>query len=354
MATGNDPSPVSPNQTLGGGGGQFSKYSLWLDRADLELTPHGPLEGLRVDLGRGENPFWSTPLLFYPDLNFDGFYVRYRGGVGRALQPFVMAGAFPIFNTDLNFGSRDVSAFPSHDKWLFGTQLGAAWRMSESMQLTAAAAYLDFNGVQGKLSSPCNFNQDVCDTDITRPQFQQYGNSLMPIRNIIPDPSAAPGLSSEPQYFGLASAFHVLDLHAAFDITAIGPVPVRIEGDFIRNLAFHRADVLARQVNVTTGPYTPGGKGWLGNLLLGKPELHNFGDWNFSIGYRHLESDATVDGLADADFHLGGTNAKGYVMMGYFAFAHNTSIGVRWFSADTISGLPYSNDVLQFDINTSF
>jgi len=351
-ATGNDASPVSPNQTLGAGGGQFSKYSLWLDQADLKLTP---IDHLRVDLGRSENPFWSSPLLFYPDLNFDGFSSRYHGPVLDAVDIFATAGAFPIFNTDLNFGSNDVGPFPSHDKWMFAGQLGAEWHPTEKFKFTAAAGYFDFDGVQGKTSSPCAFNQAVCDTDITRPQFQQFGNTMAPIRNIIPDPSQElAGTSPEPQYFGLASAFRVLDIHAAADFDYIDNFPVRIEGDYLNNLAFHKDEVETRQVNLPTGAYNPGGEGWMVNAVFGKLDVSHFADWNFQVGYRYLQTDAMVDGLADADFHIGGTNAKGYVVGGAFGIGHGTNIAVHYFSADVVTGAPYSNDVLQVELNTKF
>jgi hypothetical protein len=354
-AAGNDNSPVSPNQTLGASG-DFSKYSVWLDRFDVMLTPKsGPLAGLRVDLGRGENPFWTTPILFYPDLNFDGFSARYRHTVpGLAnLEGFGTIGAFPIYNTALNFGSNDVGAFSSRDQWLFAGQLGAAYQPVDDVKLSVAAGYFDFEGSEGKISTPCLYNQDVCNTDITRPPFAQWGNSVYPIRNITPDPTVGPGLSPDPQYFGLASAFRVLDIHSAVDIATFANFPVRLEGDFLENLAFHKSMVEARQVNVV-GPYTPGGMGWMANITLGKPDVARLGDWNVSVGYRYLESDAVMDGITDADFHLGGTNAKGYVLMGYVGIGHNTNIGVRWFSADVITGPTYSNDVLQLELNTKF
>ncbi len=351
-ATGNDSSPVSPNQTLGAGGGQFSKYSLWIDRGAVRLTP---IDNLRIDLGRSENPFWSSPILFYPDLNMDGFSVRYRHALPASLEAFGTAGAFPLFNTDMNFGSRFGSdgAYRSRDKWMFAGQLGAEWKPTSTVKLTAAAGYFDFDGVEGQVSSPCLNTQDVCDTDITRPQFQQWGNSMFPTRSVVFPAGVDTSLQAEPQYFGLASAFRVVDVHVALDLTAFPSVPVRLEGDYLKNVAFNRAQVQARQSNVI-GPYTPGNTGWMTNLTVGKPDIQRFGDWNVSAGYRYLESDAVIDGLTDADFHLGGTNAKGYVLQGYYGIAKNTSIGVRWFSSDVITGPAYSNDVLQLDLNTKF
>lgn len=355
IATGNDNNPVSPNQTLGGGTGDFAKYAIWLDRANIRLTPHwGFLEGLQINAGRFENPFYTTELLFDADLNLDGVSVGYRREVLDGFKPFITLGAFPIYNTDLNFGSRDAGAFSSRDKWLWAGQLGAQYQPFDSLKFTGAAGYFDFDSIEGRSSSPCLFNQDVCDTDGTRPLFQQYGNSLRPIRNIIADPTALPGLSPEPQYFGLASKFHVLDVHGAIDFNFFPPVGVRLEGDYVQNLAFDKAAVLATQVNVPVGAYNPGGEGWYANLMFGHPDVARFGDWNIAIGYKYLQTDAVVDGFTDSDFHLGGTNAKGFILGAAFGIGKGTNIAARWLSADEITGQPYSNDYLQIDLNTKF
>ncbi|MFX9023817.1 putative porin, partial [Acinetobacter baumannii] len=65
--------------------------------------------------------------------------------------------------------------------------------------------------------------------------------------------------------------------------------------------------------------------------------------------------DATLDAFTDSDFHLGGTDARGYFLGGKLGVADSTSVTLRWMSANTIS-LPQALniDVLQLDLNTSF
>ena len=70
--------------------------------------------------------------------------------------------------------------------------------------------------------------------------------------------------------------------------------------------------------------------------------------------YKHLESDAVVDGFTDSDFHLGGTNAKGWISGVNFGLGKNTWLTARWLTANEISGPPLSIDVFQFDINARF
>ncbi|QXQ05305.1 putative porin [Sphingosinicellaceae bacterium] len=363
IATGSDRSPVSTNQTLGSNG-EFGKYSIWLDRADIRLTP---VKGVEAVLGRFANPFWTSELLFDDDLNFDGVATSINYPVTDHVGVFANAGAFPIFNTDFNFGSNDAGSFASKDKYLVAGQIGIVVTPFEAVSLKLAGGYFRFEKVQGELSSPCPFNQDVCDTDAMRPAFQQFGNSLKPLRNIVADPSAAPGTSADRQYYGLASKFQILDVHAALDLGFFAAAPVRLEGDYVKNLGFDRAGIAATAINPSSfgpgttvgtvtkpGAFAGGDIGWQANLIVGQPELTKRGDWKLLAGYRHIESDAVLDAFADSDFHFGGTNAKGYILGGWYAFAKGTSIGARWLSSDAIAGPTYSNDVLQIDLTTKF
>ena len=80
IATGDSSTPVSTNQTLGGGGGNFSKYPVWLDRGWLRYEMW---DKLVVSLGRFDNPFFApTDLLWYDELGFDGVAVQGQGPGG--------------------------------------------------------------------------------------------------------------------------------------------------------------------------------------------------------------------------------------------------------------------------------
>ena len=91
-------------------------------------------------------------------------------------------------------------------------------------------------------------------------------------------------------------------------------------------------------------------------LRFGDVALERFGNWGFDVGYRYVESDAVVDGFADADFGapLVGTNLKGYTVGGDLALNPRVWLGLHWMSANSIAGPPYKNDIIQFDINGKF
>jgi sulfur carrier protein ThiS len=354
LATGSDRSPVSTNQTLGGNG-NLSKYSLWLDRAALQLTP---LDGLALSFGRFANPFWSSELVFDNDLNFDGVAARYDlADADAAFAPWISAGLFPVYNTEFDFGSTSTSKTRSRDKWMYGAQLGMQWRFADAMALRVGLGYFQYDQFEGKRSSPClaPSSADSCDTDGARPQFQQFGNTLFALRDIVAD-SANPN-GPQLQYYGYASKFGVADLHAQLQLDQFAPVAVLVEADVVKNTRYNAARVrsLGPVNNLgDQGVFDGGDMGYYLNFTVGQPKPVKPGDWNFSVGYKYLESDAVPDGFTDSDFHLGGTNARGLIVGGNYALARNTWVGLRWLSANEVSGPPFAVDLLQLDLGTEF
>ncbi|TXI37458.1 MAG: hypothetical protein E6Q51_03250, partial [Methylophilus methylotrophus] len=61
-----------------------------------------------------------------------------------------------------------------------------------------------------------------------------------------------------------------------------------------------------------------------------------------------------LDGFTDSNFRLGGTDAKGWYVYGNYAIDKNAWISGRYMSADTVSGRPFSVDVLLIDLNARF
>lgn len=78
------------------------------------------------------------------------------------------------------------------------------------------------------------------------------------------------------------------------------------------------------------------------------------GDWQVYGAYKRLGSDAVVDAYTDSDFHLGGTDAKGWILGGNYGLDKNAWLSVRWLSANEITGLPLAIDVLMLDLNAKF
>jgi hypothetical protein len=366
IATGENNSPVSPNQSLGAAnqsqGGNFSKYAIWLDRAYIKYEWGGlPSKNLELFVGRFDNPFFETPIIWDNDLGFDGFALQGKMAVADGVVPFVAAGAFPFFNTDLNFSSNRPDKYPSSDKWLFGGQIGADWKINRDFSFKGACAYYCFYGAEGKLSDPFVplTAQDQGNTDNTRPAFAQYGNTYMALRDITPTAANDFGNKNQWQYYGLATPFQDLTFTGKLDYNHFEPFIVSLFGSFVWNLAYDANEINAIAVNNRgpdkqngdPGAYVGGDIGWITGIKLGSAALQKRWDWNIWLDYRYVESDAVIDGFCESDFGGGGTNLKGYSIGGALALTPRILLALRWMSAEEIAGPTLKANVLQADIS---
>ncbi|MEI6175417.1 MAG: putative porin [Verrucomicrobiota bacterium] len=361
LATGDSNSPTSTNQTLGGSGGNFSKYAIWLDRAFISYDA-GPGDGQELTflLGRFDNPFFSTEIQWDDDLGFDGLAMRGKVEINDKTKTFFTAGYFPVYNTDFNFASNQPAKFESTDKWLAGAQIGIDWKVADHLTAKFAAAYYDFMDIEGKLSSPFIplTSSDAGDTDSTRPGFAQRGNTYMALRNIDNSTSANDfGNKYQYQYFGLASEFRNVSLTGKIEYDGYDPYRMALVGEVTKNIAFDASSIAGRAVNNRgsgAGAFDGGDTAWYMAFQFGKPALQAFGDWQAAFGYRYVESDAVVDGFTDSDFGGGGTNVEGFTIGGNFALSPAMRLGLRWMSSDEICGPPLRSDIIQLDINAKF
>jgi hypothetical protein len=201
-----------------------------------------------------------------------------------------------------------------------------------------------------------------------RPLFGQKGNTVRLLRQ--QSTIASPGVNTPRpnfQYYGLASDFDPLALTTRLNIGYFSPFHIILDGEYVKNLAFNQDDVARVALNnfsgretdnagniTREGVYDGGDTGYLARVTIGNPELKERGDWNLSLAYKYLESDAILDAFADSDFGLGGTNLQGYIIGGKVALSRNVWTEARWMSADEIAGAPFAVDIFMLDINAKF
>lgn len=359
LATGSAANPVSTNQTLGNG---FNKFSFLVDRAYLRYTPG---DDWNLTIGRGPNPFVTgVDLVWDRDLSFDGLNLQWLHEAGSR-QWRAATGAFSVENTDPNYPSNAIIKLSSHDKWLWGTQLELTQQWQERYSLRGALAYYNFVNVKGEVSQPCEFvasDKVPCNSDDTRPAFVQKGNTMFALRDlIVANPSDA-----QFQYFGLSSAFRVGVATLSFDAGVAGPVHAALDLEYARNFAFDAVRIgqtlPVNNLSVCTSVQPSdcnqrfdGGKdAYQAQLRIGHPVVRDPWRWQATLGYRCIESDALLDAFTDSDFHVGGTNAKGFYVGGVLGFARNASLGLRYSSATEVSSAPLAIEVLQLDVNVKF
>ncbi|MGJ7609608.1 MULTISPECIES: putative porin [unclassified Variovorax] len=363
LASGSDESPVSTTQTLGGG---LSKKSVWLDQMWIS---HKPVDWLTVTAGRFGNPFMSTDLVYSNDLNFDGIAAQFEKKLAsnKDLTLFGTLGLIPLEYSSDNAPSRSQEKMKSENKWLFGAQMGADWKIDEDNRVRGALAYYNFRNISGQVSQPCALyaGADGCSTDWSRPAFMQKGNTLMLLRDISLDPLNPAG-TPQPQYVGLASKFRLIDLNLRWD-TAVAGNNLRLDANFVKNTAYDAKDIwnragsrgaIVNNFGATGGTgqadFKSGGNAYQVQATYGKPAPTARGDWNVLAGYKRIEPDAMPDGYNDSTFHGGGTNARGYFLGGSYAIDKNMWFTGRWIATKQVYGPPLAIDTLQLEFNARF
>ncbi|MBD9361103.1 putative porin [Methylomonas fluvii] len=354
LATGNQRDPVSTNQSLGFTG---QKYDFTVDRAYLQYDAldDNKFKWLTLSGGRIKNPWYTgggeftggSELVWDTDLSFEGFAgtVRHRLGGSDSLMAnddhthsvFATAGAFPLQESAL-----------SSDKWLFGGQVGVDWGFVNQDNLKAALAYFDYVNVEAKQNTSvlgtCDLN--TRGNTASRPEFMQGGNTLASICR-----EGTGALASNPGMVGLASDYNIVNANVSYEMTLFAPYHLRLSGDYAKNVGFNKAAV-SRMLNGTVVE----GKtnAWQFRADFGWPRAEVAGHWNVFAAYKYVERDAVLDAFTDSDFHLGGTNSKGWFIGGNYGLMKNVWLTGRWLSADIITGPPLGIDVLQIDVNTQF
>ncbi len=359
LASGSDDNPVSTSDTFGNGMG---KKNVWLDQ--IYIT-YKPTRWASITAGRAANPFLSTDTLYSSDLRFDGVSAALSHAFAdRPVTLFGNLGAFSLEYGHNPWSSDNQTEGNSENKWLLGAQVGATWKPNRDNTLTGALAYYQFQNIAGRRSSPCTVysSSDPCDTDWSRPAFMQKGNTVFLLRDIR-QWSAEPSDWHEWQYVGLASKFNLLDVNLSWDTRIFDGLDLRLDGNYIRNLAYSKDKLIDRAggthnivnsrdnlADIQSGP-----SAYMLQAAIGRGlKLQDKGNWRVFAGYKYIQPDSMPDGFNDSGFHMGGTNARGYYLGGAYAFDRNVWGQLSWSSSKEIYGAPLSIDMVRFDLNARF
>jgi hypothetical protein len=337
LATGSLTGPTSTNQTMGQ---NFNKEGIFVDRAFIKYSP---ASWISMSGGRFQNPYFGTDLLWADDLNFEGFALAFKPHLTSLATVFMTAGWFP-----LNYAVPNKSTSSS----LFALQGGLDWPIGEKdNRLKLGAGLFNYSGIRGEKQTTQNFQNSPTYLSSVY-GFGQRGNTLFRIN--APNSGAAPDMATN---WGLASNFRELNLTGVVDVAEFDPTHVILTLDWVKNLGFNRNDISRRTgVNITDGKST----GYLGRIQVGATKMAKRGDWNATLGYRYLGSDAVLDAFTNSDFGLGGTNSKGTVLGVNYGIERNTWVSARWMSSSLIDSLvpmtptKFSADLIQLDLNTRF
>jgi hypothetical protein len=334
--------PGSENQTLGN---YETRSTVGFDRAYLA---YHPLSWFEVSAGRVGNPFFKpTTLIWADDVSLEGVVASFRPQVTRQLTLFTTVGALPILQIDPSPFNSAAS------KWLYAYQSGFELHFNEAIALKFAAALYDYRHVEG-IPNPTIVSTVY---SATAAPYRQTGNTVFDINGLLNTQNG-----TQNYLYGLAAKFNEANVSTSLDLSFVGATHVIVDGDWVRNLGFKANEILQRTGFHVDRHVT----GWQTRLTVGYPTMQQKHAWNAYVGYRYVQRDATLDAFTDQDFHLGGTDAKGYFLGARCAFEKNSYVNLRWFSAKqidgvelagadaSIGGLPLAIDVVQLDFSSSF
>ena len=333
-------SPVSANQELGTYG---ERWFIGVDRAALLWNPYFADGSQELDLrfGRFANPFVTyNELVWDVDVDFEGLSATYAlhlfdDGYGSPSRTvFFTAGAFPLQSV-----GQYNSVWSSVDsKWLYAAQLGGElpYGDNDEHRVRLTAAFFDFVNITGVINPP---NSTI--EDFTAPTYMQKGNTVFDIAN-----------SSDPtvNLFALAGKYREANVNVLWDVAGWGENRVLLGADYVKNLAWKEQEVY----ELTGQMIRPRTVGWEVGVDVGRTTLTAAGQWRAYLSYKTLQRDAVVDAFTDSDFHLGGTDARGYIVGFDLGLSKGAGLRVRYLSANAIDGPPLGIDVLQLDLLGQF
>lgn len=312
--------PLGNNSTLQD---NFSKKMVYFDTAYGKWTPlnaNGWL--LSTIIGKMDNPFSFTPMVFDNDLTPEGAAVQGGYTINDVHSIAVNGGAFVL----------DEESGSTHDPFLYGGQI--LWNAKWNAKWASSA------GV-GALAivSPEQL------TTVNVPNVNQGNTRYV----YIPKGSSASVTGLKYNYTPLiadASITYTLD---SFPLYA-GAFPVKFTGEFMNN----------------PGAPKDNNAFWIG-ATFGKSGTKK--TWDLSYRYEYLEADAWYDQMVDDDNgafyatgnyanntasagYAGGTNVKGHLVKLNYSFTDSLTFSATCFVNDLIN-LPKQGSGAAVDLNSS-
>lgn len=256
---------VSTNQTFDDLG---SQKQLFIDQANVQWKAR---EWLTLTGGKMANPMWrvySSDVVWDDDFNPEGFAEQFSYNFHERIGGFA------------NFMQMvlDEDSGTNADQWMYGYQVGVKTKIMNETKFNLAAAFYDLHNERTG-----NFSQSAT----------QEGNSRF----------TGSGVSTATAFFQM--------LHLTGEIkTKVGPLPLSIQGDYVKNIADNSVDPRG-SLNRVIGSSATEVVGYQFGAILGKASAAM--SWEAAYFFKWSETNATLADIADSDFGDGGTNRRGHI-----------------------------------------
>lgn len=246
-----------------------------------------PTRWFKVIGGKHENIFFTSPLVWDPDVNLEG-----------ASESLAYKGEnFELFSnlTQFVIGELDLKGRSDSDPIMLGYQGGFSVKPVKGATIEIGTTYYDYRNLN--LFSPVGLG----DTSTFVGYNQKHGQQMVFDSN-----------------GNLLNKFGCFDLGAELRLTNLAPLPLGFFGHYIKNL---RSDIKRLQrEGVPTGGSDPADLAVYGNddrdsgyqFGVGFGYREKKGDLHLQYFYQALEDYAFPAVFVDSDFHGGGTNNRGH------------------------------------------
>jgi hypothetical protein len=316
--------PISTNTTMTN---WASKKNINIDMAYIKYTPsYVTLGDLSMTVGKMENTFWETDMVYDGDLTPEGFAEQYKYKFGDRYSVFANLGQWVIQENNITGTTNNNPR--GKDAYMFGYQVGHQLGIvDKKLDLKQAVAFYDYTGLWASQTNP-----GVATANST------VNNALAP-------------------YFGssvLQNEFEVLSVNNELRLGYWEKYPIRLQGEYIHNFG--------NNVNGGDGVGVDGFK--VGGIL---GEAKKRGQWQVGYWYEFLQANANPGIFSDSDFGNGGTNNKGHILKASYCLTDWASLGVAYWNVQNIEDVINSGasgsmtasqaqctQRFQFDVNMKF
>ena len=351
----------APTTVGSAGGDYFSNYQVFISKAFLGWNP---TEGVTLIGGKFANPFYTTDMVWDPDINPTGFAQRVDlhkffnlGGLELSL----VAGQFIVAdgNEALTNSTSTVAnaGAKNRDSFVYQAQLIAAANVAEGVKLTVAPGFYWTNG--GALVSTTlgggagNGNGGANGLGVAAAGTTWTNQDALQGLKIV----LLPGDVSTT-LFGVKTKF-LWD----FAYNTDGSERSRLYGSAATPGGALNADQAATVVN----PVGTDKLAYLFGVSLG--ENKKKGDWSFIANYRQVGLSSVDPAINDSDWALSYTNMAGCKAGFFYNIGDATTIGATYFAANNLrkelgvasgrytagpGSQQNSVQVLQLDVNVKF
>ncbi|MBI5418187.1 putative porin [Candidatus Poribacteria bacterium] len=281
VATGTIADPKSTNATLTD---SFAFKTITLDYGYAQYTC--PSSGVTITTGKFKNPIWEPiDILWDTDINPEGVALQLSNNITPSVELFLNYGYFLI--QENNFSSGITT---QKDAGMSVIEPGANWKISENVNLKAAADFYSFYSLK------------------ENPIYIDYQKSNSGTENT--DKNGKKGYLYKYNFNSFNPKFElgINDPFAGLDYIAL-------VGEYLKN---NDSEDAAHAIGVK----------------FGSPKVANVHDWQFAYNYRVLEKDSWIDILPDSDFRSGKTNAKGYKASMVYGLTKNSTLNFAYFDTE--------------------